>query len=53
MPEESLQAVLSIIGWLMIAATITPLVRAEHWAVRDDATLMGQLTGPDVAAESA
>jgi endonuclease/exonuclease/phosphatase (EEP) superfamily protein YafD len=29
-----LEAALSIIGWLMIAATVTPLVRAEHWAVR-------------------
>jgi endonuclease/exonuclease/phosphatase (EEP) superfamily protein YafD len=29
-----LEIALSIIGWLMIAATITPAVRAEHWAVR-------------------
>jgi endonuclease/exonuclease/phosphatase (EEP) superfamily protein YafD len=29
-----LEAVLLIIGWLMILATVLPLVRSEHWAVR-------------------
>jgi endonuclease/exonuclease/phosphatase (EEP) superfamily protein YafD len=29
-----LEAALSIIGWLMIAATVVPLVRSEFWAVR-------------------
>jgi endonuclease/exonuclease/phosphatase (EEP) superfamily protein YafD len=29
-----LELALSIIGWLMIAATVIPLVRSEFWAVR-------------------
>ena len=29
-----MEAALSITGWLMIAATVLPLVRAEHWVVR-------------------
>jgi endonuclease/exonuclease/phosphatase (EEP) superfamily protein YafD len=29
-----LELALSIIGWLMIAATVMPLVRSEFWAVR-------------------
>lgn len=29
-----MEAALSITGWLLIAATVLPLVRAEHWVVR-------------------
>jgi endonuclease/exonuclease/phosphatase (EEP) superfamily protein YafD len=29
-----LEAALSITGWLMIAATVLPLVRSDHWIVR-------------------
>jgi endonuclease/exonuclease/phosphatase (EEP) superfamily protein YafD len=29
-----LEAALSVIGWLMIIATVLPLVRSEHWVVR-------------------
>ena len=29
-----MEAALSITGWLMIAATLLPLVRSEHWVVR-------------------
>lgn len=29
-----METALSIVGWLMIAATIIPLVRSEYWAVR-------------------
>ena len=29
-----MEAALSIIGWLMIAATVLPLLRSEHWIVR-------------------
>jgi hypothetical protein len=31
---KHLELALSIIGWLMIAATVMPLVRSEFWAVR-------------------
>ncbi len=29
-----MEAVLSIVGWLMIAATVLPIIRSEHWIVR-------------------
>jgi len=31
---DELEAALSITGWLMVAATVLPLVRSEHWVVR-------------------
>src|SRR5688572_10342127 len=32
--REPLEAVLSIVGWLMIVATVLPLLRSEYWVVR-------------------
>jgi endonuclease/exonuclease/phosphatase (EEP) superfamily protein YafD len=31
---QTLETALTILGWLMVAATLVPLVRADYWAVR-------------------
>ena len=32
--SKTLKTTISIIGWLMIAATVIPAIRSEHWAIR-------------------